>query len=46
MEERLLACGFTETMARDVAALYPDKADLERYVRMIELIYDGHKAYV
>lgn len=46
MEERLLACGFTETMARDVVALYPDKADLERYVRMIELIYDDRREYV
>lgn len=41
MEERLIACGFTEQMARDAVTLHPDYDDLERYVRMIELIYDN-----
>lgn len=40
MEERLIACGFTEQMARDTIALHPEKSDLERYVRMVELIYN------
>lgn len=46
MEERLIACGFTEDMARDVLALYSDRADAERYVRLVELIYDDRREYV
>lgn len=45
MFERLLACGYPAKMAREIIAR-PDPAELERYVRMIELLYDDRREYV
>lgn len=46
MEERLIAWGFPEEMARDIVALATDKTELEQYVRLIELLYDDRREYV
>lgn len=46
MYERLLACGYTEDMARDIIAQHSDPAELEHYVRLIELLYDDRMEYV
>lgn len=45
MYERLLACGYPVELARDIVA-QTDPAELERYVRMIELLYDDRRKYV
>lgn len=45
MYERLLACGYPVELARDIVA-QTDPAELERCVRMIELIYDDRREYV
>ena len=45
MYERLLACGYPAEMAREIIA-QTDPAELERYVRMIELLYDDRREYV
>jgi hypothetical protein len=45
MYERLLACGYPAEMAREIIAR-TDPAELERYVRMIELLYDDRREYV
>ena len=45
MYERLLACGYPAKLARDIIA-QTDPAELECYVRMIELLYDGRREYV
>ena len=45
MYERLLACGYPAELARDIVA-QTDPADLERCVRMIELLYDDRREYV
>lgn len=39
MYERLVACGFTDRMASDVFELCHDAEEMERYVRLIELLY-------
>lgn len=46
MYERLLACGYPEDMARDIIAQHSDPAELEHYVRFIELLYDDRREYV
>ena len=45
MYERLLACGYPAELARKIIA-QTDPAELERCVRMIELIYDDRREYV
>jgi len=45
MYERLLACGYPAEMVREIIAR-TDPAELERYVRMIELLYDDRREYV
>ena len=45
MYERLLACGYPVELARDIVA-QTDPAELERYVHMIELLYDDRREYV
>lgn len=45
MYERLLACGYPAELARDIVA-QTDPAELERCVRMIELLYDDRREYV
>lgn len=45
MFERLLACGYPAEMAREIIA-QTDPAELKRYVRMIELLYDDRREYV
>ena len=45
MYERLLACGYPAELARDMIA-QTDPAELERCVRMIELLYDDRREYV
>lgn len=45
MCERLLACGYPAELARDIVA-QTDPAELERCVRMIELLYDDRREYV
>ena len=45
MYERLLACGYPTELAREIIA-QTDPAELERYVRMIELLYDDRREYV
>ena len=37
MYERLIACGYTEQMARDILALFPDPEELRIYVYFAEL---------
>lgn len=37
MYERLLACGFTEQMAMDILALFPDPDKLKTYVYFAEM---------
>lgn len=39
MYERLLACGFTEQMAMDILALFPDPDELRTYVYFAEMFY-------
>ena len=39
MYERLLDCGFTEQMARDILTLFPDPDELRRYVYFAELFH-------
>lgn len=39
MYERLLACGFTEQMAMDILALFPDSDELRTYVYFAELLH-------
>lgn len=39
MYDRLLAIGFTEQMARDVLALFPDPDELRTYVYFAELLH-------
>lgn len=39
MYERLVACGFTDRMANDVFEMCQSAEDMERYVRLIELLY-------
>ena len=46
MYERLLACGYHEDMARDIIAPHSNPAELEHYVRLIELLYDDRREYV
>ena len=45
MYERLLACGYPAELAREIIA-QTDLAELERCVRMIELLYDDRREYV
>ena len=45
MYERLLACGYPAELAQDIVA-QTDPAELERCVRMIELLYDDRREYV
>ena len=45
MYERLLACGDPAELAHDMIA-QTDPAELERCVRMIELLYDDRREYV
>ena len=45
MYERLLACGYPAELTREIIA-QTDPAELERYVRMIELFYDDRREYV
>lgn len=37
MYERLIACGYTEQMARDILTLFPDQKELRIYVYFAEL---------
>ena len=37
MYERLIACGYTEQMARDILTLFPDSEELRIYVYFAEL---------
>ncbi len=39
MYERLLALGFTEQMAMDILALFPDPDELRTYVYFAELFH-------
>ena len=39
MYERLLACGFTEQMAMDILALFPDPDELRTYVYFAEMFH-------
>ena len=39
MYDRLLACGFTEQMARDIFTLFPDSDELRQYVYFAELFH-------
>ena len=46
---RLVACGFTESAARDTCEKYAAEGDfsgLERFIRQNELLYDDRKQYV
>ena len=46
---RLVACGFTESTARDTCEKYAAEGDfsgLERFIRQNELLYDDRKQYV
>lgn len=45
MYERLLACDYPAEVARDMIA-QTDPAELERCVRIIELLYDDRREYV
>lgn len=45
MHDRFLACGYPAEVARDMIA-QTDPAELERGVRMIELLYDDRREYV
>ena len=45
MYEQLLACGYPAELAREIIA-QTAPAELERYVRMIELLYDDRREYV
>lgn len=46
MYERLFSCGYPEDMARDIIAQHSNPAELEHYVRLIELLYDDRREYV
>ncbi len=37
MYERLIACGYTEQMARDILILFADPEELRRYVYFAEM---------
>lgn len=37
MYERLLACGFTKQMAKDIITLFPDMDELKTYVYFVEM---------
>ncbi len=37
MYERLLACGFTKQMAKDIIALFPNMDELKMYVHFVEM---------
>ena len=39
MYDRLLALGFTEQMAMDILALFPDSDELRQYVYFAELFH-------
>lgn len=39
MYERLLTLGFTEQMARDILALFPEPDELRTYVYFAELLH-------
>ena len=46
---RLVACGFTQSTARDTCEKYAAEGDfsgLERFIRQNELLYDDRKQYV
>ena len=46
---RLVACGFTESTARDTCEKYAAEGDfsgLEGFIRQNELLYDDRKQYV
>ena len=46
---RLVACGFTESNAKDACEKYAAEGDfsgLERFIRQNELLYDDRKQYV
>ena len=45
MYERLLACGYPAEVAQEIVT-QTDPAELERCVRMIELLYDDRREYV
>lgn len=45
---RLVACGFTESSAKDTCEKYAAEGDfsgLERFIRQNELLYDDRKEY-
>lgn len=46
MYDWLLACGYSEDMARDIIAQHSDPTELKHYVRFIELLYDDRREYV
>lgn len=46
MYERLLACGFTEQMAMDVLALFPDPDELRTYVYDEEILQSLKKCFL
>lgn len=46
-KERLINCGYTEEMAKEICALYEKDANgLSLFVRVMELFYDDRREYV
>lgn len=47
MFDRLVNCGFTECMAKDIIAAYADNLDgLKQYVKTIELLHSARAEHV